>query len=62
MAITPLKPAQLRKNINLRSLPFETTDSLELLENVIGQDRAIHAIQLALEIDNLGYNVFLTGM
>ena len=62
MAISELKPSQLKRTINLRNLPFETTDSLDLLDNVIGQDRAIRAIQLALEMNHSGYNVFVTGM
>jgi lon-related putative ATP-dependent protease len=62
MAISVLKHTQLKKTINLRNLPFETTDSIDLLDTVIGQDRAIRAIQLALEINHSGYNVFVTGM
>ena len=62
MAITELKPEQLRKQINLKQFPFETTDEIDPLNTIIGQDRAIRAIQLALEMDHSGYNVFVTGM
>lgn len=62
MAITELQPQQLRKVINLKSFPFETTDSINPLDSVIGQERAIRAIKLALEMEHSGYNVFVTGM
>ncbi len=62
MAITELSPQQLRKNINLRTLPFETTNDIEPLDEVIGQERAIRALELALEMDHSGYNVFVTGV
>lgn len=62
MAITELQPQQLRKVINLKSFPFETTDSVNPLDYVIGQERAIRAIKLALEMEHSGYNVFVTGM
>jgi len=62
MAITELQPQQLRKILNLKLFPFETTDSINPLDSVIGQERAIRAIQLALEMEHSGYNVFVTGM
>ncbi len=62
MAITELTPRQLRRSINLRTLPFETTDDIEPLDEVIGQERAIRALELALEMDHSGYNVFVTGV
>lgn len=62
MTISHLKPNQLRKNLNLKQFPFETTDTISPLNSIIGQDRAIRAIELALEMDHSGYNVFVTGM
>ncbi|MEJ2634139.1 MAG: ATP-binding protein [Calditrichia bacterium] len=62
MAITELKTKDLQKNIKLQMFPFETTDDIKPLDSIIGQERAIRAIELALEIDHTGYNVFVTGM
>jgi lon-related putative ATP-dependent protease len=62
MAITQLKYQELQKQINLSLFPFKTTDDLKPLKTIIGQDRAIRAIELALEMDHSGYNVFVTGM
>ncbi|MBN2366236.1 MAG: ATP-dependent protease [Calditrichaeota bacterium] len=62
MAITELKPKQLHKTLSLKLFNFETTDKLEPLKSIIGQERAIKSIQLALEMNHNGYNVFVTGM
>jgi len=62
VAILKIEPKQLRRNISPELLPFETTEELEPLSEVIGQRRALKALELALEIDSHGYNVFVTGM
>jgi lon-related putative ATP-dependent protease len=61
MAIQVLELNQLRKNIDLKDLPFKTTDDLKPLDGIIGQDRAIRAIELAVEMEFSGYNIFATG-
>ncbi|MFZ0391189.1 MAG: ATP-binding protein [Calditrichia bacterium] len=61
MAITRLKPADLRSSLPLNEFPFKTTDEIEPLDSVIGQQRAIRALDLALNMDHSGYNVFVTG-
>jgi lon-related putative ATP-dependent protease len=62
MAVTNLRLNQLRKNISLSLFNFKTTESVPALDSIIGQDRAIRAIELALEMEHSGYNVFVTGM
>ncbi len=42
-------------------LGFETTDELPDLEDVIGQPRAIRALQLGSEVSGPGYNMFVLG-
>ena len=42
-------------------LGFETTDELTPLEGTIGQERAISALELGLEIDEPGFNIFISG-
>ncbi len=51
----------LRYKCDPEVLGFETTDDLQPCEGIIGQDRAIKAIRLGLDIDSLGYNIFITG-
>ncbi len=40
---------------------FETTDSVEPVSGIIGQQRALRALKLGLEIDAPGYNVYVSG-
>ena len=62
MSITKLKVSQLRKTIDPKNFPFKSTEEIKPLDEIIGQQRAIKAIELALEMDHSGYNVFVTGM
>lgn len=41
---------------------FQCTDELVPLEEFIGQDRAIRAIDFGLAVDQPGYNIFVAGM
>lgn len=41
---------------------FETTDDLSPSDEIIGQERAVGAIKLALNIESVGYNIFITGL
>ena len=42
-------------------LPFETTDELPALDAIIGQERAVRAIEFALGMDSSGYNLYASG-
>jgi len=56
-------PANLLKwSCDLEKIPFSTTDECKPCEGIIGQERALRAIQTGLEIKSLGYNIFITGM
>ena len=56
-------PADLLKwNCDLKKIPFSTTDECKPCEGIIGQERALKAIQTGLEIKSLGYNIFISGM
>ncbi len=57
-----LSPDKLRLKIDPDSIPFTTTEECEPCVEIIGQERAIKAIQTGLEIKSLGYNIFITGM
>ena len=51
----------LRWNLDLTTLPFETTDDLEPLEGIIGQKRGIEALRFGMGVKAVGYNIFVTG-
>ena len=65
LARAPEHPAlpveRLRRECAPDSFRFETTEELEATRDIIGQDRALRAIQLGLEMDSPGYNIFLAG-
>ena len=43
-------------------LGFETTEEVEPLKGTIGQERAVSAVELALDIDAPGFNLFISGL
>ena len=56
-----LPPEKLRWRCDASSLGFASTAEIEPLREIVGQDRALRAIRLGLEIDAPGYNIFVTG-
>lgn len=56
-----LPAAQLRVVCDPDSLGFETTAQLGQLEKAVGQERALAAIDLGLDIRTQGYNIFAVG-
>lgn len=52
---------KLRWRLDLADLPFETTDDIEPLKEIIGQDRGVEAFRFGMGMDKQGYNVFVTG-
>lgn len=56
-----LNPEDLRWHCDPSTLPFETTDEIPCCEGIIGQDRAVEAIQLGLRVRSKGHNVFVCG-
>jgi lon-related putative ATP-dependent protease len=57
----PLDASQLRRVVDLASLGFKTTDELQPVNGLIGQDRALKAIQFGANIKSHDFNVFVLG-
>jgi type IV secretory pathway VirB4 component len=57
-----LKANDLRWTCDPNSLGFRTTDEVPCCQEIIGQERALDAIRLGLEIDSPGYNIFVSGL
>jgi lon-related putative ATP-dependent protease len=53
---------KLRWRCPPESLPFENTQEIQACSEVIGQERALKAIRLGLEMESLGYNIFVVGL
>ncbi|MFO7917761.1 MAG: AAA family ATPase [Anaerolineae bacterium] len=56
-----LEPTKLYQHTDPQSLGFETTDDLEDLAEVIGQERAVEAMQFGIGIEDDGFNIFAMG-
>ena len=52
----------LRRECDPASFSFRTTSDLDPSEEVIGQQRAVKAIEFGLSIRNHGYNLFVSGV
>jgi predicted ATP-dependent protease len=59
---TELPPTKLRWRCELPRIPFETTAQAELREGFIGQERALRALKMGVELSAPGYNVFVCGL
>lgn len=59
--VKELKPAQVYKTCNLKSLKFRTTDDLTPCTDYIGQERAVQSIHFGLGMEFSGYNIYLGG-
>jgi len=53
---------RLRWKCPLEYIPFETSNEIAPLTEIVGQDRAVEAIKLGLAIETDGYNIFVTGL
>jgi ATP-dependent Lon protease len=57
-----LPSAKLRWRCDLARIPFESTAQAEPREGFIGQERALRALKMGVELSAPGYNVFVCGL
>ncbi|HXK62228.1 MAG TPA: AAA family ATPase, partial [Acidobacteriota bacterium] len=57
-----LQAQDLRYSCDPKTLGFKSTDELEPLDQVIGQDRAVRSIDFGLTIRSFGYNIYAAGV
>ncbi|MHC1738414.1 MAG: AAA family ATPase [Ignavibacteriaceae bacterium] len=58
----PLHPEDLRWNFDASLLDFESTKEIDPIEGILGQDRALSAINLGININSPGYNIYISGL
>jgi predicted ATP-dependent protease len=58
---SPLPADALRQSVDPASLGFETTAELKPIEGLLGQDRALKAIQFGADMNAQDYNIFVIG-
>ena len=52
---------RLTRTCDPDELGFETTDDVAPLEGTIGQERAVSALEMGLDIDASGFNLYISG-
>lgn len=59
--LLPLSVEALRPSARVEDFSFTSTDELEPVVNLIGQERAVRAIGFGSRIEREGFNMFLSG-
>jgi ATP-dependent Lon protease len=59
---TELTVDKLRWRCELARVPFETTAQAQKREGFVGQERALRALKMGVELSAPGYNVFVCGL
>ncbi len=57
-----LKSSDLRSTCDPKMFTFKDTSEVNPLDKVIGQERAVQAIEFGLNMKSPGYNIFVTGI
>ena len=59
--IKPLSADQLRPQCNAAELSFKTTAELADLPGILGQDRALQAVEFGIGVHHRGFNLYVMG-
>ncbi len=57
-----LKPDDLRWRCSPDVFAFDSTNDLEPIEGILGQERALKALKLGVDLRSPGYNIFIAGL
>lgn len=57
-----LPAAKLRWQCDPKSLGIISTNEIQATREIIGQERALRALHVGLEMTHFGYNIFVTGL
>ncbi|MEO8233657.1 MAG: AAA family ATPase [Ignavibacteriota bacterium] len=57
-----LKPEELRWKCDPNIFDFESTEDIDPIEGIIGQERAIKAIRMGVDLRSPGYNIYIAGL
>lgn len=57
-----LPPEKLRWRCDPAAIPFETTASIEPISGDLGQERALRALRMGVDLTASGYNLFVCGL
>lgn len=62
MEFKSVEPDRLRWKCPEEAFDFQKSSELKPTRKIVGQDRAVRAVKLGLEIPSSGYNMFVTGV
>jgi predicted ATP-dependent protease len=62
LQLVELGPDKLRWRCDLSRIPFETTAQAQKREGFVGQERALRALKMGVELSAPGYNAFVCGL
>ena len=57
-----LKPEELRWKCDPNIFKFESTEDIDPIEGILGQERALRAIRLGVDMRSPGYNIYIAGL
>jgi len=57
-----LTPQDLKYSFDVKEIDLESKPTVKPIETIIGQERAIKALRLGVELRSQGYNIFITGI
>ncbi|NJD23075.1 MAG: peptidase, partial [Melioribacter sp.] len=57
-----LKPEDLKWSCDTKVFDFEDTEKVKPIEGIVGQERALKALRLGVDLKSSGYNIFITGL
>src|SRR5262245_9408207 len=61
MPARELRAEELCRRCDPSQFTFKTTEDLQPLTEILGQPRAVEAVQFGIDIEGEGYNIFLMG-
>ena len=62
MAVSELRPEEVRLRVAPESLGISSTDDLEdLEEKIMAQERAVRALDFGLNLDDLDFHLYVAG-
>jgi len=62
LELRELPTEKLRWRCDLSRIPFETTAQAQRKEGFVGQERALRALKMGVELSAPGYNIFVCGL
>lgn len=57
-----LSPTSLKRTVDYTQFEFETTEQVPELTSIVGQDRGRTVMEFGLNINKVGYNIYVSGI